>query len=439
MILAPPQHGKTELASKRFPAYILGKRPNANVIACSYAFGRAQENNRATQQIIDSEEYQRLFPKTRLFGRNVRSVAEGTFLRNSDVFEIVNHRGAYRSAGVRGGVTGHGMNFGIIDDPIKGDEDAYSPTIRRKLLGWYQGDFFPRLRKDASIVLIMTCWHKNDLAGQLLKKAIDDFNADQWTVLSFEAERTDKKYEYDLRSPGEPLWPEFKSSKDLAVIKNTLGPVRWSAMYQQEPRAEGGSEWPESFFGRGIWFDEWPKRWVQKTVAWDPAKGKNAKWGDYSAFVKLMLSEDGLLYVQADMANDRSLDIMTHQAVEIQRVFQSHAFGIEAEQFQELLKGEVQQAGARAGILMPLYGMMTKGVNKQVRIRRLTPYLSCGQMRFKANCSSTRMLVEQLREFPNADYDDGPDALEMAVRLMNETLGTDVDDGLGNNLLQRVG
>jgi hypothetical protein len=253
MVFAPPQHGKSELVSRRLPAYIFGRNPDASVIACSYGFNLAQENNRATQRIMDSDGYQRLFPESQLFGKHVRSTAAGAYLRNSDVFEIVDHRGVYRGAGVGGSITGHGANYGIIDDPVKGDEEAYSPAFRRKVLDWYRGTFYTRLRKDAAIVLIMTRWHRNDLAGVLLKEAEDNPKAEKWNVLLLEGERTDKTNDDDPRSPGEPLWPAFKSQADLATVKTTLGPVRWSAMYQQSPRAEGGAEWPESYFESGIW------------------------------------------------------------------------------------------------------------------------------------------------------------------------------------------
>ena len=76
----------------------------------------------------------------------------------------------------------------------------------------------------------------------------------------------------------------------------------WQAMYQQNPQAEGSAEWPDSFFGPNIWFNEWPDDWICKVVALDPSKGTESKFGDYSAFVKIMVSA-GLVYVDADLAN----------------------------------------------------------------------------------------------------------------------------------------
>lgn len=438
MVFAPPQHGKSELVSKRLPAYIFGRDPDASVIACSYGFNLAQENNRTTQRIIDTDAYRRVFPETQLFGKSVRNQADAAYLRNSDVFEIVDHEGSYRCGGAGGSITGHGATYGIIDDPIKGDEAAYSPTQRAAIANWYRGTFYTRLRKDARVVLILTRWHKNDLAGVLLKEAKDDPKADQWEVLSFEGERTDTECEYDPRSPGEPLWPEFKSREALATIKATLGPVRWAAMYQQVPRAEGGSAWPESFFEPDIWFNEWPKESFRKAAAWDPSLGKGTKWGDYSAFVKVMLGTDGIFYVDAEMSNDQPINMGVETVIEIQRRFQPHYFGVEVNQFQQLLVDDINQASAVAGVPVPICEIDSR-VNKDIRIQRLTPYLSQKHLRFKGGSPGARLLVEQMQEFPNSDHDDGPDALEMAIRLLEQNCGGSDDDGLGGNLLDAVG
>ena len=92
-----PVTASRELVSRRLPAYILGRNPDAQIIACSYSADLAQRMNRDTQRIIDDPRYAALFPGTQLFGANVRTVAQGTYLRNSDIFEVVGHRGTYRS------------------------------------------------------------------------------------------------------------------------------------------------------------------------------------------------------------------------------------------------------------------------------------------------------------------------------------------------------
>ncbi len=276
------------------------------------------------------------------------------------------------------------------------------------------------------------------MAGTLLKNAEADPNDDQWEVLSFEAERTDSEYDYDPRTLGEPLWPEFKSAADLQTIKTVQGPVKWSAMYQQAPRAEGGSTWPESFFPPEIWFTEWPQECVVKSAAWDPNTGKASKWGDYSAIVRVMLCRDGVFYVDAQLDNDKTTDVIVDSVVETQRTFKTHYFGVEVNQFQELLVNDIKRASAAAGVPVPIYTIDNR-VNKNVRINRLTPYLSQKRLRFKGGSVGARLLVEQMQEFPNSDHDDGPDALEMAIRMIEEHYGAVVgDDGLGGDLLEAV-
>ena len=137
MVFMPPRHGKSELVSRKLPAFILGKDPDTSIISCSYSADLASRMNRDVQRIMDTPRYQEVFPKSKLFGKNIRSVANGTYLRNSDIFEIVGHRGVYRSAGVGGGITGMGGEFIIIDDPVKNREDADSPTLREKVWDWY--------------------------------------------------------------------------------------------------------------------------------------------------------------------------------------------------------------------------------------------------------------------------------------------------------------
>ena len=109
MIFLPPRHTKSELVSRRLPAYILGRNPDAQIIAASYGSDLARRMNRDVQRIMDDDAYQRVFPNTKLFGKNIRSVAQGTWLRNSDIFEVCEYSGVYRGAGVGAGITGMGM------------------------------------------------------------------------------------------------------------------------------------------------------------------------------------------------------------------------------------------------------------------------------------------------------------------------------------------
>lgn len=245
MVFMPPRHGKSELVSRKFPAYLLGRNPDTSIISCSYSADLASRMNRDVQRLIDSEKYSLLFPESHLFGKNIRSTAKGSFLRNSDIFEIVNHRGTYRSSGVGGGITGMGGEYIIIDDPVKNREDADSATIREKIYDWYTSTLYTRLEKDGCILLTLTRWHEDDLAGKLLKAAQE--GADQWTILELPAVCEYPPEPYDERQEGEALWKWKYDEQALAKMKATVGSRDWAALYQQHPTpGEGGTfkrEW----------------------------------------------------------------------------------------------------------------------------------------------------------------------------------------------------
>jgi hypothetical protein len=135
MLIAPPRHGKSECVSRRFPSYIFGRFPKWHVMSCSYAADLAGRMNRDVQRVIDEAMYRRIFPGTALNTQNVATLS-GQPLRNSEIFEIINHLGSYRGAGVGGGITGMGFDIGIIDDPVK---DAMHRTRIQKRFGRHNG------------------------------------------------------------------------------------------------------------------------------------------------------------------------------------------------------------------------------------------------------------------------------------------------------------
>ena len=144
------------------------------------------------------------------------------------------------------------------------------------------------------------------------------------------------------------------SAERLEAAKAARTPYYWQALYQQNPQAEGGAEWPSEYFGPDIWFDEWPREWCIKTVALDPSKGTDSKFGDYSAFALMMLGHDGVLYVDADLAI-RNTAIIVETALEIQRTFRPDGFAVEVNQFQQLLADELNRLSQERNVLLPLY------------------------------------------------------------------------------------
>ena len=182
MIFEPPQNGKSEQVSRRFPAYALGKKPNLRIIACSYSDALSQDMSRDIQRIMSSAEYQTLFPNTRL------AESRDTEKKTQGQFDVVGHRGYYIASGIMGSITGRTSDIGLIDDPVKNREEAESETYRSRVWEQYRSAFATRqFGSDGAIILCMTRWHTDDLAGRLLELAANDPLADQWDVMNFQA------------------------------------------------------------------------------------------------------------------------------------------------------------------------------------------------------------------------------------------------------------
>ena len=304
MLFMPPRHGKSELVSRRLPAYILGRNPEASLIATSYSADLASRMNRDVQRIIDAREYIDLFPGTKLHGSNIRTVSQGTYLRNSDIFEVVGHRGVYRSAGVGGGITGMGFDYGIIDDPLKNRKEANSETIRRAVWEWYTSTFYTRQEGDAGILVTMTRWHMDDLAGRLLLQMREPETdedaefADQWTVVSFPARahpisEKHPQTEHDRREVGEPLWETKYNHVKLLRIENTIGTFDWSSLYQQNPVPAEGGIFKRKWFEPQI--DDMPPM-AYAVRFWDLAMSDKTS-ADYTVGTLYGMGVDGHRYV----------------------------------------------------------------------------------------------------------------------------------------------
>jgi predicted phage terminase large subunit-like protein len=183
-------------------------------------------------------------------------------------------------------------------------------------------------------------------------------------------------------------------------------------------------EFPEAYFGEHIWYQTLPSNIICSALALDPSKGKDSARGDYSAFVYVALSEDGTFYVDAHLER-LPMSALVALGVELYQKYRPTIFCVEANQFQELLCDEFERQFANHPALSgtpPREGNyvypLKNTLNKTIRIRRLEPYLSSRRLRFCASSPSCRLLVEQLRSFPVGSHDDGPDALEMALRVV---------------------
>lgn len=229
MLFVPPQHGKSELSTRRLPAYALGLNPDLKIAICSYSATIASNFNRDIQRIIDDQTYEQIFKETSLNENSAINPSKNTFLRNSETFEIIGHKGFVKTVGVGGSLTGTPVDIGIIDDPFKDRQEAMSGTIREKVWSWYTDVFETRLHNQSQQLVIMTRWDEDDLAGKILKRDND------WEVIRFPAIKK-RHAPDDPREIGEALWPEKHSLERIQRVEDT-SPVTFNSLYQQEPQA----------------------------------------------------------------------------------------------------------------------------------------------------------------------------------------------------------
>lgn len=292
MIFMPPQHGKTELASRNLVPLALGQNPDLQVVFWTYNANRAKEVSGDVQDIMAREAYVRLFPHTRLASSKDQEVKQAAR------FEVVGRSGVYQAAGVDQGISGKSMMLGIVDDPIKNREEAESETERKKVWNSYVADFSTRQMGDqARIVLIQTRWHTDDLAGRLLKIAADNPSVPelQWRVVSFPAICDTMRLD-DPRGLGDALWPTRFSKGWLNAERILKGIYDWEALYQQRPVPPGGA------MAQRAWFkiQHVPaSRVVRWCRCWDlaatvPTPGRDPDW---TVGTKLGQTSDGTLVV----------------------------------------------------------------------------------------------------------------------------------------------
>lgn len=229
MILLPPQHGKSELTTRKLPGFLIGHKPNKQISVITYSAQMAAKFNRAIQRTIDSEDYLLMFPNIKLNDSKIHTDREADKQRNTDTLEILKYAGLIRTLGIGGALTGNPVDIGIIDDPIKDREAANSLAIRNALHEWYNDVFSTRLHNDSQQLIIQTRWHEDDLAGRLLRNETD------WEVIKFPAIREGDINDYDPREEGQALWPEKHSLEKILGIKKA-SEVTFNALYQQDPK-----------------------------------------------------------------------------------------------------------------------------------------------------------------------------------------------------------
>jgi predicted phage terminase large subunit-like protein len=268
MIFMPPRYWKSNTASQKFPAWVLGKNPDIRVMLASYGAELAGEHSGKVRDMIDGDLYAAIFGNKSIFEVPVEISEDRHKATN---WALANHAGGMISAGVGGPLVGKGGHLLILDDPFKNREDADSETNRKKVMSWYRSSFYTRQEDHAAIIIIMTRWDQEDVAGQLLAKmASDDEDADRWEVISFPALALEaneyptitEQFQENLlrgifipmggdqlgRQPGEALWPEKHTAQQLKTIASNTEDYEFASQFQQSPRLPSGGFFDDGDF-----------------------------------------------------------------------------------------------------------------------------------------------------------------------------------------------
>lgn len=288
VIEAPPQHGKSELIVL-FISWLAGKDPEIRTIYTSFSERLGVRANLKLQRLYDSDIYQRIFPDTRISGRNSVTVS-GQKLRNREILEYIDRDGYFRNTTVGGSITGEGLDLGVIDDPLKGRKEANSITVRNSVWDWFTDDFFTRFSECGGLLAILTRWHVDDPIGRLIKQD-PSIKVLKYPALS---DADAKLMAHDPRAPSSnlPLMPEHKSLDFLLERKSVMAKSRWLSLYQQSPIIEGGGMFKVENFSI---VDAAPSNLKMVVRYWDKAGTEDG--GCNTAGVKMASLPDGRFIV----------------------------------------------------------------------------------------------------------------------------------------------
>lgn len=416
-----PTHN-SEIISRNFPAWALGKNPDLKIVGSSYTIDLASQFSRSIQRIIDSEEYRSVFPDTYLNFSNVRTDTKG-YLRNVDIFETVGHHGFYKAVGVGGGLTGTPVDIAIIDDPVKDAAEANSPTYRQRVWDWYNTVLTTRLHNNSRQLFIMTRWHEDDLAGRILKAEPKD-----WTVLVIPAIcETENDNGYSKRHIGEALW-ESKHSLEKLLKQKERSPRQFAALYQQRPTIEGGNIVKRDWFKIISQADFKALRYREPVHFYlDTAynKKKPGQDNDPSGILAACRIGNNIYLIHAQSVYKEMPDLLRFIPDYINANYGNS---------ESILHIEPKANGV--SVVQMLKEITTLNVketprpddNKEVRFRVVSPRVECGRV-FMVQGSWNEEFLEQVCAFPASTHDEYVDILGYAINdLIEDDLDIDFDN-----------
>lgn len=394
MIFLPPRHSKSEMGSINFPPWFLGRNRDKSIIEASYSDDLASEFGRQARNIVDSPEYKKIFSTT---------LAEDSQSKSS---WSTNGRGKYNAVGVGGSVTGKGADVLLIDDPIKNRADAESEIKRQALYSWYKSTARTRLSPDGAIVLLLTRWSDDDLAGTIL----DGENGSDWEVISLPAIAEEDE---EFRKKGDALWESQFDLNNLLKTKGDVGMFEWQALYQQDPIGSETQEFKKEMFQYKTEADI-ADVLVTCWITIDPAV-KEKDTADYTGTVINRVDIENNWYIKSKRERMNSTGLIDH-IFKLWNDEQPDAIGIEETTYWDAIYPFLKLEMINRNIFPIVYPLKHHGVNKNLRIRGLLPRYETKKIWHLKG--ETETLEEQLLRFPKAKNDDEPDALAYQAQIV---------------------
>jgi len=392
IVCLPPRHSKSEFASTYFPSWMMGLRGDLKIIQTTHTAELAVRFGRKVRNIIDSEDYQKVFPDLKLQADN-KSAGRWT----------TNHEGESFYAGVGGAITGRGADLLIIDDPHS-EQDALSPTAMESAYEWYTSGPRQRLQPGGIIIIVMTRWSTKDLVGKVLKNQSQDY-ADQWEIVEFPAIMPESE---------NPLWPEFWKKEELLSVKASLPVSKWNSQWLQNPTAEAGS------IVKREWWNKWEKEEVPAysyvIQSYDTAFSKK-ETADYSAITTWAIFKPG---IDGDEEADQIMLLdakrvrvdfpeLKKLAWEEYKYWEPDCVLIEAKASGTPLTQELRRMGIPVTAYTP-----SRGQDKIARMNSVAPIFEAGMV-WAPDEPFSDEVTEEMAAFPYGDHDDYCDSATMAL------------------------
>lgn len=403
-VTMPPRHGKSSLTSETFPAWYLGTFPDQRVILASYEAEFAAEWGLKAKNAFDRF----MGPLTGLSTVKNRG---GGFR-----WDIAGRQGSMRTAGVRGPITGKGADLLIVDDPVKNQEEANSPSYRLKAWDWWRSTAYTRLEPGGKAMIIQTRWHEEDLLGLILKESVEE-TGENWDVVNFPA--VSESQDIIGRLPGDPLWPERYPLARLEKIRAVVGPYWWSALYQQRPAPLEGGLFKQNWFRYHVPGDGTNPSGIRfLTVDLATSLKTSADFTVIACWTLLPVHPWRLMLVDVRRGRFEGPDIVP----EIKSMMHKHNCrfaAIESTGMQLSTLQYAQRAGLPVRELNPTKQEWLPK-DKYTRALAASPFFESGRVTFERGAHWLTELESELLTFPSTAHDDQVDAVSYGCLLAEE-------------------